>query len=767
MDIKKLKELLAKGENTDNNGNFYGGNMYTRKAEDSSAVGKYQFVQSVWGDKIKSFAEEKGYKYSGIDDFLNNSILQERFTDNYIRTELTPLMESLKVKYKPTNISDEQLAAMLHYAGYGNLQKALENNDFDSKINTISPNEYLKRAGLPVIKAPTKTTIPPTASSTQIINTAVVDNTKVVTPPKIPLSIGTPMFQNGGQIDPKTKNPLNFDWANKPTSTNVVPLKPEVIPTYGDYPISEVTVNAGKYSNWDNMTPQEKLMLKSTNESNPIHRALVMKAQGKKAGNYADEVRDAVDLALLEPWKEATGFNAANRIYNKGLKQTGIDILKTTEDIILGSSPFSGNNNLVPNAEFDGLQSVLDVAELAPYGGGVLKLGQKGIQKAGQKIIGKGSFALDNLDNVGTQALGKVDNKITSSVDDVGESVTNNSNELPPPPHEIILDEHTISLERLSSKNKKKKVSFDDSDLGSGLTLRNNPSRVENVENILGKNRSIKTVINKETGESIDLKTWKDEGGNLYYYISANMPSSKIKAGKAYIEIEKHIPKGASLLENSSLSYDSFLNILKQTKNPKFEKFVKGSVPMNNSAKNTTFKIKPRESAPLVEFANKNHADDAVNELNLLLDKYDLPKATVINEYGNYSIQLPNIGLKKLYSIIGVGGTGAAIQQSNFNVQPQKYKNGGQPFQMDAQGNVFQDGGIQKMGYKDNSPHKENSFIDINSNNITMGNVKKFLLSIPDQGEPKILKPESGTHIFPEASKVREIPLPLKIKLTL
>jgi len=213
---------------------------------------------------------------------------------------------------------------------------------------------------------------------------------------------------------------------------------------------------------------------------------------------------------------------------------------------------------------------------------------------------------------------------------------------------------HTFNLERSTTKNKKKMPSFDDFDMGSGLTLRNNPSRVKNVDNILGKNTPIKSVLNKETRESIELKTWKDADGELYYYMSANMPSSKIKAGKAYLEIEKHIPKGASILENTSLSYDSFLNILKQTKNPKFESFVKGTIPMNNSAKHAAFKVKPKETASMLEYAHKKHAEEAVNELNLLLNKYNLPNASVTKEYGNYSIELPNIGLKKLYSIIGL-----------------------------------------------------------------------------------------------------------------
>ena len=284
--------------------------------------------------------------------------------------------------------------------------------------------------------------------------------------------------------------------------------------------------------------------------------------------------------------------------------------------------------------------------------------------KAGSKVLGK------------EKGLNKIDN------------ILQESNQLPEPPHEIILDQpsnyiETVNLKRQGVKNKKIMPSFDDVDLGNGLILRNNPSRVVNKEDILGKNRALISVKNKNNSEYIDLKSWKDNDGQIYYYMSANMPSSKIKAGKAYLELEKHIPKGASLLENSSLSYDSLLNILKQTKNPKFETFIKGRIPMNDMSVSNKLKSIGDKSSDSVDlgFYSKDIADNAVIELNELLNKYNLPEATVVKRTISYQpqahlpyekkdifeIELPNIGLKKLYSIIGLTSAGAAIQSQQQN----------------------------------------------------------------------------------------------------
>ena len=274
----------------------------------------------------------------------------------------------------------------------------------------------------------------------------------------------------------------------------------------------------------------------------------------------------------------------------------------------------------------------------------------------------------------------KVGSKVLNKTDDVGKNLPKLSNivdnQLPEIPHEIVLDNNTLNLERLNPKNKRKMLSFDDVDLGSDLTLRNNPSRVADQNTILGKNRSIKSVLNKKTRENIDLKTWQDTDGKIYYYMSASMPSSKLKAGKAYLELEKHIPKGESILENSSLSYDSFLNVLKRTKNPKFETFVKGKIPMNDNAKNNLLKIKGDSYLGSNYFNSEELANSANKELIELTNKYSLPNPTVVpvtsssGKIKAYEIQLPNIGLKKLYTILGLTSAGTYLQsQQNKSEQ--------------------------------------------------------------------------------------------------
>ena len=287
------------------------------------------------------------------------------------------------------------------------------------------------------------------------------------------------------------------------------------------------------------------------------------------------------------------------------------------------------------------------------------------------KHIGNGEYELVDITKAG--------NKVLNKTDDAGKNLPLSNtidNQLPELPHEIILDNNTINLERLNPKNKKQMLSFDDVDLGSDLTLRNNPSRVADQNTILGKNRSIKSVLNKKTNESIDLKTWQDTDGKIYYYMSASMPSSKIKAGRAYKELEKHIPKGESLLENSSLSYDSFLNILKQTKNPKFETFVKGRISMNDNAKNNLLKIKGDSQLGSNYFNSEELANSANKELIELTNKYSLPNPSVVpvtsssGKIKAYEIQLPNIGLKKLYTILGLTSVGTYLQsQQNKSEQ--------------------------------------------------------------------------------------------------
>lgn len=68
-------------------------------------------------------------------------------------------------------------------------------------------------------------------------------------------------------------------------------------------------------------------------------------------------------------------------------------------------------------------------------------------------------------------------------------------------------------------------------------------------------------------------------------------------------------------------------------------------------------------------------------------------------------------------------------------------------------------GGKAKLGYSDNSPFRNEPSIMIPSGNIDMSKTSMPILAIPDKGNPKVMQPKSGTHIFPDADSVMEIPM--------
>jgi hypothetical protein len=71
----------------------------------------------------------------------------------------------------------------------------------------------------------------------------------------------------------------------------------------------------------------------------------------------------------------------------------------------------------------------------------------------------------------------------------------------------------------------------------------------------------------------------------------------------------------------------------------------------------------------------------------------------------------------------------------------------------------------QMLGYRDDSPFRNKSSINIYSDTIDMGQkgdgTGTPLLAVADNGDSKILKPYSGTHFFPGASMVTEVPVPV------
>ena len=63
----------------------------------------------------------------------------------------------------------------------------------------------------------------------------------------------------------------------------------------------------------------------------------------------------------------------------------------------------------------------------------------------------------------------------------------------------------------------------------------------------------------------------------------------------------------------------------------------------------------------------------------------------------------------------------------------------------------------QLLGYKDNSPFRNEPFIDIDSNRITMKGVSIPIVAYPDNDKPIVMTP-GKEYLFPNSTKVKEVP---------
>jgi hypothetical protein len=317
---------------------------------------------------------------------------------------------------------------------------------------------------------------------------------------------------------------------------------------------------------------------------------------------------------------------------------------------------------------------------------------------------------------------------------------------LPEPPLELNLNinEPRLNLERTVPKVKKVMPDYGKVDIGNDLILYNNPSRVIDESSILGKKQAIKSVRDNSSGKSIELKTFTDDNGNLKYYMSADMPN-RIKAGRAFLELDKHIPIGAEIQEPGSLSFDSLLNVAKQSQSPKFASSVEGTVQLNDAAVFNKIKNKGDSALGNEYYSSLENANKGVEEVNTLLKKYNLPNAEakqVVRNDGSlsntYSIHVPSVTLKKLYSILGISTIGAASQMQDEESIPGMKKGG---IIKDDRGQWKYPGEITEIG----------------SNQITMQGVPYDVLGISDTGDTKLMKP--GKNYKFKGKKVTEFPM--------
>jgi len=121
----------------------------------------------------------------------------------------------------------------------------------------------------------------------------------------------------------------------------------------------------------------------------------------------------------------------------------------------------------------------------------------------------------------------------------------------------------------------------------------------------------------------------------------------------------------------------------------------------------------------------------------LKLDAQDLTKGTKGQEFRGFFAK-DGGSINTLHRSMG----------ADVGLPIQKKQSGGQINQLQ-----------QILGYKDGSPFAKLPFQTINSNSITMDGVSQPLLAIADNGNVKLMPPNSGLHKFKGAKSVTEIPL--------
>lgn len=332
-------------------------------------------------------------------------------------------------------------------------------------------------------------------------------------------------------------------------------------------------------------------------------------------------------------------------------------------------------------------------------------------------------LAVGTLAGIGAKTTGQFVNNVANPLAGAGDlgkglfKTAKNNNRLPEIADELIIDINGggVNLQRNKASKTTKKPQYIESDIGNGL--------IEKTPNRGQKDTVKKVTLDGDGSQYVELKKVQENGEDLYYF-SANMPNSQLKAGRALKHLEQYIPKGATIIEKNSLSLDSFDNILKKaSKNKEFEWSNHGYIPLNNASKRNMFTnseaIVP--NSVNVKFTNVKEASKALKEFNSKINIQGVPNAKITSKFDEelgkevYGIEVPNIGLKKLY----------------------------------------QEGGI----IDDNAGQWEHpgEITRINSPNITMKNVPYPVLGVADTGEQKMMYPNLD-YTFKGANSVTEYP---------
>ncbi len=153
--IAKIKARLAAAETSGLGGDYKAINdKAVEGTKPTNALGKYQFVPSIWWNPIKKFAKENGYpQMKEYGDFLNSPNLQEEFFDFYVTDTVIPKAQEL-MQYNERNLTFDEIAQLTHMNNNGkSVKKFLQMGVFDiaNAENNMGAEKYLAKGKLGLV----------------------------------------------------------------------------------------------------------------------------------------------------------------------------------------------------------------------------------------------------------------------------------------------------------------------------------------------------------------------------------------------------------------------------------------------------------------------------------------------------------------------------------------------------------------------------------------------------------------------------------------
>jgi|GEM_PF-6510514 len=138
INLAKIKADIAQVESR---------GRYNATSKKSTAAGKYQFIWSQWGKQIAQLTGVKSKQ-----QFLANPQAQEDFMDHYLVNQVLPRVKILRQEGLGNNLSDSDLAKIIHLEGYAGAKRKLASGQLNvASKNNLSPLQYLKRSQSSVI----------------------------------------------------------------------------------------------------------------------------------------------------------------------------------------------------------------------------------------------------------------------------------------------------------------------------------------------------------------------------------------------------------------------------------------------------------------------------------------------------------------------------------------------------------------------------------------------------------------------------------------